>query len=260
MNIELNTFTVVEAIRTEPKITLDLITDQPINSVKSNLIEDMLGYNGFITEIRDSTIYGTLIDSDSYNQVRSMYLGDSLNAAVKSLNIKPLVTGVPDLNQEFFALNELSWSCLCRLMSYLPSEYFWYCSSDEVKVFKKPDSFRTCIASEFHSDLINARYLPKNLILDSEHNPSYHSIYSVPVCKLAKENALFSSDMIRNNMQNYIYRGNIYSNNMILTCMDTYGIGEGLSVNGVNYMVVFRSTTFDKNYALKTSTYKLVGV
>lgn len=259
MNVEINTITLTVGIRVEPRITIDLLMDKPINKI-SDLDIDISGYKGFVTETKDTTIYGILIDNDCYNEVKSMYLGESLNAAVRSLNIKPLVESVPDLNQKFFRFNELPWQCLCRLMSYMPSNFYWYCDAEAIRVIEKPTEFTECIASDFYSDVLNARFIQKDLILDSKFNPSYHSIYSVPVSKLASDKALFSSDMIANNIQNYINRGNIYQNTMRLICMDDYAIGQGLSVNGTNFMVSYKSTTLDKNHVLRTNIYNLIEV
>lgn len=259
MEIQFNSLTVIQGIHSEPRVTLDTISTQPFQALTETNF-DVNGLKGFITEVQDTTLYGILIDGDKYNEVKSMYLGDSLLGAITSLNIKPLVEHVPDLNQKFFRFNESAWDCLCRLMSYMPSNFYWYCTPEAIEVIEAPSEFTPFYGSNMKSSVINNRFIMDGLISESKYNPSYHSIYSVPVNKLAADESLFSTDMINNNLQNYKNRGLIYQNTMKIVTMDNYDIGKGLSVNGVNYMVASAACTYDKNMKLHTNIYSLIGV
>ena len=256
---QINSITLSLGIRCEPKISLDIVSDTPHLYLKDNNF-DIEGYKGFITEIRDTSFYGILIDSDKYNDVKSMYLGDSLKAAIVSLNIKPLVENVPDLNQKFFRFNESAWNCLCRLMSYMPTNFYWYCTKDAIEVIEAPTEFTPFYGTDMTTSLLNSRFITNGLISESNYNPSYHSIYSVPVNKLAFDESLFSTDMIINNLQNYKNRGMIYQNTVKIITQDNYDIGVGLTINDTKYMVAFASYTIDRNTKLHTNIYSLIGV
>lgn len=211
------------------------------------------GYKGFVDKIVGRDIYIKLIDPKVFQTFESKYLGNTLRNAINSLTIKPNISGTfEDISQEFHMIRETPWHAFIRLSRYLPKEYYMVCLGNEVKIFKTPDigSFKEINISDYRTEAdYSIEY--DNLIIDmskdsEKGNPSYGGLISVPLSNMLKEDIVTDkgTDVVNNYLIHYKNRDSYFSENLLFQSIDpNINIGQGLKIDGTNFMVISKSIT-----------------
>ena len=236
---------------------------QIIIESKSNLLVkspplaiDLNGIKGFIRNSVNTSTVIIPIDAQAYFDNGSKFLSKSLKGAINNLGIKDLSGSFPDVAGDYHQFNSSAWDTLLRLMKYLPPDYDWVCTAEEIRVFKKvPDDFLTIYPKTVVSAIDYSEYGFFNAKVNSRVNPAYLDRANIPISKNVSD-----FDLRRDVVNNYLDNMAPSKYNLIQfeSPHTAYQVGLGIIIEDTKYVITHSDIAMDSAMSSLGGNYRCV--
>ena len=219
---------------------------------------ELNGITGFIRNTVNTSTVIIPIDARAYFDNGSKYLGSSLKRAIGSLGIKDLNGLFPDVAGTYHQFNSSAWDTLLRLMKYLPPDYDWVCTAEEIRVFKKvPDDYLTIYPKTVISAIDYSEHGFFNARVNSRINPAYLDRANIPISKNVRDYYIG-----RDAMNNYLDNMAPSKYNMIQfeSPHTAYQVGLGIIIEDTKYVITHSDIAMDSAMSSLGGNYRCVKV
>lgn len=239
-----------------PQIILELSSNILVKSPA--LAIDLNGIKGFIRNTINTSMVIIPIEARTYFDNESKHLGSSLKNSIRNLGIKDLNGTFPDVYGHFHQFNSSAWDTLLRLMKYLPNDYDWVCSHEEIRVYKKePDDYLPIFPTSVVSSVDYSMQGFANAQVKSGVNPAYLDSANIPISKNVGE-FILNRDTVRNYLDSLV--PSKYNMIQFDSPHTAYPVGLGVLIEDTKYVITHADIAMDSAFSAVGGSYRCVKV